>query len=389
MITKDIEVEILGVGLTPVGEHWEKSLRHLALDAIALARADAGGVSPQIMYIANTLAPALSGQSHLGALLADFAGLRGIEATTIESAGASGGMALRQGYLAIKSGEADVVLVVGVEKVTEKSTFEIDAALATSSDAEYEAVQGITPTAQAALLMQRYLYEFQAPQDALAGFSITAHANATSNPNAMFRRAIKLEQYQAAPMVSAPLNMFDAAPIADGAAAILLGRNDFFPKADNRPSVVIKASSASTSAIAIHDAQDPLALEAAATSSRLAYAQAGLEPEAIDLFEIHDRFTIYAPLALEAAGFAERGSGWQLAQNGAISLEGRIPLFTFGGSKARGDSAGATGVYQAVEITFQLQGRAGDNQVPEARIGMAQCLGGVGATAVTHIFQKQ
>lgn len=384
-----IDVEILGVGITPVGEHWEKSLRHLALDSIALARSDAGGVSPQVMYVANTLAPALSGQSHLGALIADFAGLRGIEATTIEAAGASGGMAIRQAYLAIKSGAADVVLVVGVEKVTEKATFEIDAALATSSDAEFEAVQGITPTAQAALLMQRYLYEFGAPEDALAGFSLTAHANAVSNPNAMFRRAIRLEQYQSAPMVSAPLNMFDAAPIADGSAAMLLARSGFLPRAEGRPAVLVSASSASTSAIAVHDTRDPLTLEAAASSAQTAYQAAGLEPEEIDLFEIHDRFTIFAALALEAAGFAERGSGWKLAQNGVIGLEGKLPLMTFGGSKARGDSGGATGVYQAAEIALQLQDRAGENQIPGAKNGMAQCLGGTGATAVTHIFQRQ
>jgi acetyl-CoA C-acetyltransferase len=388
MRENEIEVEIIGVGITPVGEHWEKSLRHLALDAIALARADAGGISPQAMYIANTLAPALSGQSHLGALIADFAGFQGIEATTIEAAGASGGMALRQAYLAIKSGAADVVLVVGVEKVTEKATYEIDAALATSSDAEFEAVQGITPTAQAALLMQRYLYEFKAPVDALAGFSLTAHANAVSNPNAMFRRAIKLEQYQAAPMVSAPLNMFDAAPIADGSAAILLARSGSLPGSVERPSVRIIASSASTSAIAVHDTRDPLSLEAAATSARMAYEQAGLEPEAVDVFEIHDRFTIFAALALEAAGFAQRGSGWKLAQDGAISLQGSIPLMTFGGSKARGDSGGATGVYQAAEIVLQLQDRAGENQVSQAKIGMAQSLGGTGATAVTHLFHR-
>jgi acetyl-CoA C-acetyltransferase len=383
-----IDVEILGVGITPVGEHWEKSLRHLALDSIALARADAGGVSPQVMYVANNLAPALSGQSHLGALIADFAGLRGIEATTIEAAGASGGMAIRQAYLTIKSGAADVVLVVGVEKVTEKATFEIDAALATSSDAEFEAVQGVTPTAQAALLMQRYLYEFGAPEDALAGFSLTAHANAVSNPNAMFRRAIRLEQYQSAPMVSAPLNMFDAAPIADGSAAMLLARSGALPRAEGRPAVLVSASSASTSAIAVHDTRDPLTLEAAATSAQTAYQAAGLEPEEIDLFEIHDRFTIFAALALEAAGFAERGSGWKLAQNGVIGLEGKIPLMTFGGSKARGDSGGATGVYQAAEIALQLQDRAGENQIAGARNGMAQCLGGTGATAVTHIFQR-
>ena len=382
------DVLVAGVGLTPVGEHWEKHLRELALEAIEAARADAGGIRPQAIYVANMLAPALSKQSQLGALIADFAGLRGIEASTIEAAGASGGMALRHAYLALAAGMLDVALVVGVEKVTERVSSEIDSALATSSDADYESIHGITPTAQAAMLMRRYMHEYHAPHDAFAGFSITAHANAVGNPNAMFRRAIKPEAYTHAAMVSEPLNMFDAAPIADGAAAIILVREGAFPLEPSRPNVRIAASSSSITAIALHDRPDPLELTANAQSSREAYLQAGITPEDIDLFELHDLFSIYAALSLEAAGFAARGEGWRLAQDGDIAMGGRIPICTFGGSKARGDSGGGTGVYQAAEIALQLQARAGENQLPGARIGMAQCIGGTGATAVTHIFER-
>ena len=349
------DVLIAGVGLTPVGEHWEKHLRELALAAIEAARAEAGGVRPQAIYVANMLAPALSGQSHLGALIADFAGLRGIEAATIEAAGASGGMALRQAYLALAAGMLDVALVVGVEKVTERVSSEIDAALTTSSDADYEAIHGITPTAQAAMLMRRYMHEFHTPQDAFAGFSITAHANAVGNPNAMFRRAIKPEAYARAGMVSEPLNMFDAAPIADGAAAIILVREGAFPLEPSRPNVRIAASSSSITAIALHDRPDPLELAANAQSSQEAYLQAGITPEDVDLFELHDLFSIYAALSLEAAGFAARGEGWRLAQDGDIAMGGRIPICTFGGSKARGDSGGGTGVYQAAEIALHCR----------------------------------
>jgi acetyl-CoA C-acetyltransferase len=382
------DVLIAGVGLTPVGEHWDKQLRELALDAILAAREDAGGLQPQALYFANMLAPALSGQTQMGTLVADFAGLRGIEAVTLEAAGASGGSALRQAYLALKTGLIDVVIVVGAEKVTERASAELDAALSTASDADYESIHGVNPTAQAALLMRRYLHETHAPSNALAGFSVNAHANAVTNPNAMFRRPIKPEAYDKAPMISEPVNMFDAAPIADGAAAIVLAQADMLPEDLPYPRVRIAASASATAAVALHDRPDTLELTAASDSVRKAYQQAGANPEAIDLFELHDSYSIYAALSLEAAGFAARGKGWQLAQNDAITRNGRIPICTFGGSKARGDTGGATGVYQAVEITLQLQGRAGENQIPNARFGMLQCLGGTGATATTHILER-
>jgi acetyl-CoA C-acetyltransferase len=380
------DIIILGVGMTPLGEHWDLSIRELALEAIAAARAEAPDVQPQAFYTANMLAPVLSRQSQLGALLADFAGLRGIEAMTVEAAGASGGAALRQAYLALKSGIVQTALIVGVEKVTDRVGSEVDAAMATMTDADYEAIQGITPAAQAALLMRRYLHEYNAPQDALAGFSLNAHANGASNPLAMFQKSIRSEQYLNAPMVSDPLNMYDASPLADGAAAILLATKDVVPMNDTDPLIKIAASAMSSSAVALHDQADPLVLSAAASSVRKALDQANLSPTDIDLFELHDTFSIMAALSLEAAGFASKGDGWKLAADSAIALDGKIPICTFGGSKARGEAGGATGVIQVVEVVRQLQGLAGKNQVANAKIGMVQCLGGIGATAVTHIL---
>jgi len=372
--------------MTPVGEHWDLSIRELALEAISAARAEAPEVLPEAFYVANMLAPVLSGQSQLGALLADFAGLRGIEAMTVESSGASGGIALRQAFLGIKSGMLKSALVVGVEKVTDRVSSQVDAALATMTDADYEAIQGITPITQAALMMRRYLYEYDAPDDALAGFSINAHANAVSNPFAMFKRAIKPEQYSRSPMVSDPVNMFDAAPLADGAAAILLTSSEHVPADYDKPLVKIIASAVSSSAVALHDQTDPLVISSAEASVRKAYQEANLDPEDIDLFELHDLFTILAALSLESAGFAQKGQGWKMAADGAIGLDGKLPICTFGGSKARGETGGATGVTQVVEVVRQLQGLAGENQVKNAKIGMAQCLGGIGATAATHIL---
>ncbi|OGO17330.1 MAG: acetyl-CoA acetyltransferase [Chloroflexi bacterium RBG_16_48_8] len=380
------EIIILGVGMTPLGEHWDLSIRELALEAISAARAEAPQVRPEAFYVANMLAPALSRQSQLGALLADFVGLRGIEAMTVEAAGASGGAALRQAYLALKSGMIQSVLVVGAEKVTDRVGSEVDAALATMTDTDYEAIQGITPTAQAALLMRRYLHEYHAPQDALAGFSLNAHANGASNPLAMFQKAIRPEQYSKAPMVSDPINMFDASPIVDGAAAILLACRDTIPANHDHPLVKIAASAMSSTAVALHDQPDPLVISSAVSSVQKAFEQAKLSLEDIDLFELHDSFSIMAALSLEAAGFASKGEGWKLAADGAIALDGKIPICTFGGSKARGEAGGATGVMQVVEVVRQLQALAGKNQVSNAKIGMAQCLGGIGATAVTHIL---
>ena len=381
-------VLVAGIGMTPVGEHWDVSLRNLALDAISAALEDAGGLRPDALYVANMLAPALSGQSHLGALLADFAGLRGIEATTVEAAGASGGVAARQAYLAVASGAVEVALVLGVEKVTDKDSGQVEAALATASDADYEAIQGVTAGAQAALLMRRYFHEHRAPQDALAGFSLVAHQNAVSNPNAMFRKAISLEQYSNAPMVSDPLNTYDAAPMADGAAALILARAATLLPPDGRPAVEIAGSAVATAAMAVHDLPDPLGLPAGAASAEAALERAASQVEQVDLFELHDRFSIFAALSLEAAGFAERGAGWLLAKQAEIALDGRIPICTYGGSKARGEPGAATGIYQLAEAVSQLQGRAGKNQVAGASIALVQCLGGSGATAATHVLRR-
>ena len=382
------DVVIAGIGQTPVGEHWDTSLRELSLQAIEAAILDAGGIQPQAVFVSNMLAPTLSGQAHLGTLVADFAGLTGIEAVTVEGAGASGGLALRQAYMMVAAGAADAVLVCGVEKITDKTGSGVEAAIATAIDSDYEAVQGLTPTAQAALLMQRYLHEFELDHESLAGFPVTAHANGVGNPNAMFRRAIKVEAYTRAGVASDQLNMFDIAPSADGAAALLLTRRDLLPPPFAHPLVRISGSSSVSDSLALHDRPDPLTFQAARLSAERALRQAGSLPADIDLFELFDAYSIYAALSLEAAGFAERGSGWQLAQDGHINLDGSLPISTLGGLKARGNPSGATGIYQVVEAVAQLRGQAGDNQVKDARRAMAQCLGGPAASAATHVLER-
>jgi acetyl-CoA C-acetyltransferase len=386
MSTEDII--IAGIGQTKVGEHWGTSLRELAFYAMESARKDSGGIQPQALYIGNVLAPTVSGQAHLGVLLADFAGFRGVEAYTIEAAGASGGAALRAGFLAIKSGFVDVAMIVGVEKITDKVSEEAEEAVTSILDSDYESVHGMTSAAQAALLMRRYQHDYQTPKNAFAGFPLIAHANGAGNPKAMFQRAIKPELYNRAGLVCDPLNIFDAAPDADGAAAVILARSRFLPKDSHHPGVRLTASNVATDSLALHDRPDILDFRAARLSIERAIYQAGITLEQIDFFELHDAFSIYAALSLEAAGFAERGQGWQLAQNGQASLTGPIPIATMGGLKARGNPLGATGIYQIVESVIQLRGQAGNNQIPDARIGIAQCLGGPASTAVTHILEK-
>ena len=382
------DIIIAGLGQTAVGEHWDVGLRDLAYYVIDAAIKDAGGLRPQSLFVGNMLAPNLSKQAHLGALLADFAGLTGIEAVTIEAAGASGGAALRQGHLAVKSGLVDTALVVGVEKFTDVVGAGVEEALATAADSDFESVQGMTPTAQAALIMKRYMHEYNVPPDGFAGFALTAHANGAGNPNAMFQKAIKAETYAKAGMVSEPVNMFDAAPNADGAAALVLTRRDLLPSNWPHPLVKISGSATASDTLALHDRKDMLYFEAAQLSAGRAMKQANLVLDQIDLFEYHDAFSIYAALALESVGFAIRGQGWKLAADGQIALKGRIPCATMGGLKARGFPGGATGVYQAMEAATQLRGQAEANQIAGATYALIQSLGGPASTAVAHVLER-
>jgi acetyl-CoA C-acetyltransferase len=390
------DIIIAGIGQTPVGEHWDESLRSLAVQAIQAAIKDSGGLKPQALYVGNMLAANLSRQAHLGALLADYAGLRfndaqhtaGIEAETVEAGGASGGAALRQGYLAVASGLVDVALVAGVEKFTDVIGPDLEAALATLTDADYESVHGLTLTAQAALLARRYMHENHVPADGMAGFPLTAHANGAGNKNAMYRKAIALDAYQKAEPVSEPLNIFDVAPNADGAAAVVLTRRELLPKSFPHPVVRLAASTIASDTLALAERSDPLWFAAAQASVEQAFQKAGITREQVDLFEYYDAFSIFAALSLEAAGFAKRGQGWKLAGDGFIALTGQLPCATLGGLKARGNPGGATGVYQAVEAVAQLRGQAGANQIAGARYALIQCLGGPASIAVTHILEK-
>jgi acetyl-CoA C-acetyltransferase len=386
------KVAIIGVGQTPVSEHWEKSLKELAGEAIFSALVDAGRSNVDGLFVGNMLSGSLNRQENLGVLIADWIGLKHAEAVKVETACSSGASALRAGLIAVASGEMDSAVVVGVEKMTDARPGETTAALATAADADYEAAHGLSFVAINALVMQRYMHEYSWKHADFAPFSITAHANAVNNPNARLPFAITEEDYRTARMIAPPINLLDASPIGDGAAALVLVPADSLKSRgapSGRPLVTIAGSASATDTIAIHDRPNPLWLSAAAHSARKAYAQAGLLPTDIDFFELHDAFSIMSVLSLEASGFVECGRAPRLGLEGAIQLEGRIPITTMGGLKARGHPVGASGVYQVVETTLQLRGQAGKNQLERARTGMAQSIGGSGSTIVTHILRAE
>lgn len=380
------KVCVVGIGQTPVQEHWDRSARDLAADSTLQALEQAGMDEADAIYVGNALSGELTGQEQVGALVADFAGLTGTEAVRVEAAGASGGAAVRLGYLAVASGVHDTVIVTGVEKMSDLPGPVVEEALVTSTDEEYEAIHGLSLVALHALLMRRYMHEYDLERSDFAHFSVNAHRNAVHNPCAMYRRPITVQAFERAKLVADPISLLDSAPAADGAATVILCSEDVAGDRA-RSSVEIIGSALATDAVALHDRPNPLFLRAAHESAQKAYAQAGVGPEQIGIFELHDAFAILAALSLEACGFAGDGQGVRLAMEGEIALEGRIPISTMGGLKARGYPLGASGVYQIVELVQQLQGQAGANQV-DARLGMAQSIGGTGGTAVTHILKS-
>lgn len=386
------EVAIIGVGQTPVEEQWEKSIKEIAGEAVFAALLDAGREYVDGLFVGNMLSGQLSKQENLGSLIADWAGLKYTEAVKIEAACGSGAAALRMALMAVASGEMDSAIAMGVEKMSETKGSETTAALAAAADADYEAAQGISFVGINALIMQRYLYEYGWKHTDFAPFSINAHANGATNPFARLREPINEKAYQRARMICDPINLLDASPTGDGAAAVVIvpvDRLSFPGMLPHRPLITIAGSASATDTLAVHDRRDPVWLSAAERSARKAYQQAGVSPRNIDLFELHDAFSIMSALSLEACGFAERGQGPRLGLDGEITPKGRIPIATRGGLKARGHPVGATGIYQIVEVVQQLRCEAGPTQVDGARIGMAQNIGGSGATIFTHILKAQ
>lgn len=379
---------VIGIARTKISEHWDKSLKELAGEAVLSAMQDAGIQSFDALYVGNMMAAVSNKQQQLGTYIADWVGARGKEALRFESACSSGSAAFRSALMAVASGDIDSAVVVGVEKMTDSPNSEITAALATAADADWESTQGISFVGLNALIMQRYMHEYGWRRLDFAGFSINAHKNAVNNPFARLRFEISEEQFANAAVICDPITLMDASPIGDGAAAAVLIPYDHISNFPSKKAVLVAGSGAASDNIAIHSRKDPLWLSAAEKSAKAAYSQAGISPEDVDFFEYHDAFTIMAALSMEASGFVERGKAPALANDGSISLDGSIPVATLGGLKARGHPVGATGMYQIIETVLQLRYEGGKNQVDNAKIGMAQNIGGSGSHIITHIFRN-
>ncbi len=375
-------VSVVGIGQLPVEKASDLNLRQLGGEAVRRAIEDAGVDRVDALFASNMLADEMQGQKHIASLIAEEAKLFGIEALQVRAAMASGAAAIRVAFLSVASGEADLAVAVGAEKMSEGVVTPV---LSKALDAKKEVPDGATMISRNAELTRMYLDRFKVPDDGLVNFPVVAHDNARSNPFALFKKTVSPSEVQNSRLVHAPLRLFECSPICDGGAAIILAPSEQ-ARAYNPQPVRILASSVVTDRFRIDDRKDPLQLEAAQRSSRDAYRKANINREDIDLFEVHDAFSIMACLQLEAAGFAKFGQGWRLAVNDEIRIRGKIPITTMGGLKARGHPIGATGLYQACEIVLQLTGRAGENQVRNAEIGMMQSIGGAASTVLTHIF---
>jgi acetyl-CoA C-acetyltransferase len=385
------EVFIAGIGLTPVTRGQNKRPERLGADAVRGALTDAGIAPTDVnaLFVGNMTSGILSGQLQLAALVAEQSGLGGREAMTIEAACASGSAALRTGFMSVAGGIHDAVVVCGTEQLAHADKSDATRALATAADYELESSRNETFVSLNATLMRLYLERYGLEADQLADFAITAHANAMSNPNAVFHKAISKDDYCAARTVIEPLRLYDVSPICDGAAALVLVSRDVARQvAGQGPRVRIAASSVATMPLALANRADPLELTAAKESAEAAFDQAGITRDHIDMFEPHDAYTIMTALALEATGYAQPGRAWELADPERTGLHGDLPITTFGGLKARGHPVGATGAYQVAESVMQLRGEAGENQVTGAEFALTQNVGGTASTVINHILHR-
>jgi len=380
---------IIGVGMTPAGEHWKTSLRDLAVEALLNAMDDANIDKVDSLYVGNMISGSFVEQENLGALIADWAGLGHIPAVKIEAACASGGAAVQEGAKAVMSGLEDVVAVVGVEKMTDAWPSDATRYLAYAADAEWELFHGASFVALNALVMRYYMHTYGYTEEDLALFAVNAHINGAKNPYAMFKKPIKVETVLRSPYIADPVKLFDASPVCDGAAAVIIttpekAKELGIPK---EKWVEVAGMGRAIDTINLANRKDLLTLKAAKVAAERAYKMSGVDVKDIDLFEIHDAFTIMAALSLEAIGAAERGKGAELAKEGQIAVDGDYPIQTMGGLKARGHPVGATGVYQTVEAALQLRGEA-PNQVPDAEIALTQNIGGTGSNITVTILRR-
>lgn len=378
------DVAIVGVGMTPFGELWQDSLRNLFAKAALTAIDDAGVDHLDGMYIGAMSTGLFVGQEHIASLMADYLGMPGIPAAHVESACASGGVAVRQAFFEVASGASDIILAGGVEKMNDGA--DTTYALATAADQEYEAFHGVTFPGLYAMIARAHMHKYGTTREQLADVAVKNHENGLKNPNAQFRMKIDRETVMNSTMVADPLRLLDCSPVTDGAAAVIVTTVGLAKKL-GKPYVKIKASAMATDSLALHSRKDLAALPAVQKAAERAYKQAGVTPDKIDVMEVHDCFTIAELVVMEELGLVERGKAGEAVSEGMTRLDGKIPVNTSGGLKSKGHPVGATGVAQVIEIVEQLRGVAGDRQVANARLGLTQNMGGSGGSCVIHILE--
>ena len=378
------KVAIVAAGMTRFGEVWEMSLRDLFRNAANEAMKNAGVKTVDSIYVGNMSGGQFVGQEHLGPLCADHLGLAGVPATRVESACASGGAALRAALFEVASGASDLVLATGVEKMNDGG--DVTAVLATAADQECEGYHGITFPGLYAMIARAHMAVHGTTLEDLAAVPVKNHLHGSKNPKAQFRRLVDLEEVMSSTMVAEPLRLLHCSPVSDGGAALLLCPLELAHKYTDKP-VEIIGTGAATSTLALADRADPSFLDSVQLSAERAYEMAGVGPGDIDVAEVHDCFSIAEICCIEALGLVERGMGGKATREGETALGGRIPINTSGGLKSKGHPVGATGIAQAIEIFEQLQGKAGDRQVAGAKVGLAQNMGGSGASSLVHIFK--
>ncbi len=384
------EVAIIGIGMTKFGELWERSFGSLVAEAGTTAIADAGIKPEQIdgLFGGNMSGGLFIKQEHLSSLAMDRTGLLPKSAMRIESACASGGMALRAAYASVKAGLHDIVVAGGVEKMTDVLTGATTEALATASDQEWEAFQGITFPGVYALITRRHFHEYGTKEEQLAQVAVKNHHNGARNPNAQYQNEITIDTVMKSTMVADPLKLFDCSPITDGGAAVILANAEKAKELCKEP-IWIVGSGAATDTLALHSRKDICTLGATIEAARQAFKQAGVTAKDIDLAEVHDCFTIAEICAIEDLGFCKKGEGGKFTEQGNTSLTGKIPINTSGGLKSKGHPVGATGIAQAIEIALQLRGKADKRQVKnKAEIGLTHNVGGSGGSCAVHIFSR-
>ena len=381
------DVAIIGIGMTRFGELWETSLRDLMVEAGLKAIADAGVDHVDSMYIGCMSGGLFVEQEHLASLASDFLGLGPIPATRVESACASGGLAVRSAFIEVASGLSDIVLAMGVEKMTDLAGDACTAALATAADQDYESFHGVTFPGLYAMIARAHMERYGTTSEQLAAVAVKNHANGALNPHAQFRNRITVPDVLDSIMVADPLHILDCSPVTDGAAAAILCPLDLAKKIAKKAPVRIAGVGHATDHLALYRRADLTRLPAVERSARIALEMAKRKPSDLHLVEVHDCFTIAEVCAIEEIGLVPRGQGGDAARSGLTARDGRSPVNTSGGLKSKGHPVGATGVAQINEVVTQLRGEAGERQVRNARIGLTQNMGGSGGSSVVHVLE--